>query len=126
MDDIGSVNRVNGGMHYADAVYRKHAPAYNYVRYITKLINHNLFGEETHLMCFSSKTKIRISYDGEFFLLLSPGWVENFRRIRASAFDRYLIEQLRQKGIPFDTSSFYYHSWIIAEKKQYADEQYVR
>lgn len=118
IDSSESVNRANGGMHYADAVYRKHAPTANYVKYIVKLLNQNLFDEETYLISYPIKNKIRINYKGDYFLLLSLGWVENFRKMRASALEGYLIQQLKQKGIRFDRSSFYYRNWILEENKQ--------
>ncbi len=118
LDTSESVNRANGGMHYADAVYRKHAPSANYVRYIIKLLNQNLFEGDTSLICYPIKNKIRINYKGEYFLLLSIGWVESFRKMKASALERYIIQQLKQKSIRFDRSSFYYRTWILEENVQ--------
>ncbi len=118
LDTSESVYRANGGMHYADAVYRKHAPTANYVRYIVKLINQNLFDGEVSLITYPIKNKLRINYKGEYFLLLSLGWVENFRIMRATALEGYIIQQLQRKGIRFDSSSFYYRTWILEENKQ--------
>jgi len=118
LDTGESVNRANGGMHYADAVYRKHAPAANYMRYIVKLINQNLFDGDTVLICYPIKNKIRINYKGQYFLLLSIGWVESFRKMKASALERYMIQQLKQKKIRFDRSSVYYRTWILEENVQ--------
>lgn len=101
LDSSESTNRVNGGMHYADAVYRKHAPTINYVKYIIKLMNSHLFAGENRLSCLSSQDKIRITLDSHFFFLLNTAWVENFRRIRASALERFIIQLLKRKEVNF-------------------------
>jgi hypothetical protein len=118
METSESVNRANGGMHYADAVYRKHAPSANYVKYIVKLMNQNLFAGETVLISYPIKNKIRINYKGEYFMLLSLGWVESFRKMKATALEGYIIYQLKQKRIGFERSSHYYRSWILEENSQ--------
>lgn len=115
MDISESVNRANGGMHYADAVYRKHAPTPNYVRYIVRTLDQNLFGGDYALICYSRKNKMRINYKGEYLLLLSFGWVEGFRRMKASALEKYIIQELRQKNIEYDRTSYYFRTWILEE-----------
>jgi hypothetical protein len=115
LDTSESFYRANGGLHYADAVYRKHAPTTNYVRYIVKLINQNLFAGENVLMCYQINNRIRINYRGEYFLLLSLGWVEGFRKIKATSLEGYIIQHLKKRQICFDRSSYYYRNWISNE-----------
>jgi hypothetical protein len=118
LDSGESARRVNGGMHYTDAVYRKHAPTTNYVKYIIKLMNNHLFAGENRLACLPSQDKIKITLDNHFLFLLNTAWIENFRRIRASALERFIVQQLKRKGINFKKNTPYYNCWILAENKQ--------
>lgn len=107
-----SIRRANGGMHYADAVYRKHAPTVNYVRYLLKLMNHNLFDGEPCLICFSDETKLRINFRGSYFMMFSTGWVESFRQISPTSFENFLLKEFAARNITYDQSSYYYRNWL--------------
>lgn len=109
MKNVNPVTRrVVGGLSFTDSIIRTNADTVNYVKYVLNIINKYVLKTELKLYLSSYEQILFFMLNDELLLSVSKEKVEALRQQEVLAFDKFIIQKIKDENYEVLESSDYF------------------